>query len=46
MAGAKKSTTAIYRMFRAYLKAEDFPGADMVHELLQMGWTMARRYAT
>ena len=32
-------------MFLAYLKAEDFPGADMARKFLQMGWTRARRYA-
>lgn len=29
----------------AYLKAEDFPGADMARKFLQMGWTRAWRYA-
>ena len=42
---AKKSSTKIYKMFLAYLKAEDFPGADMARKFLQMGWTRARRYA-
>lgn len=42
---AKKSARAIYRMFLAYLKAGDFPGADMARKFLQMGWTRARRYA-
>ena len=32
-------------MFLAYLKAGDFPGADMARKFLQMGWTRARRYA-
>jgi hypothetical protein len=32
-------------MFLAYLKANDFPGADMARKYLQMGWTRARRYA-
>jgi hypothetical protein len=32
-------------MFVAYLKAGDFPGADMARKFLQMGWTRARRYA-
>jgi hypothetical protein len=31
-------------MFLAYLRAEDFPGADMARKFLQMGWTRARRY--
>ncbi len=45
VAEAKKSSATIYRMFLAYLKAEDFPGADMSRKFLQMGWTRARRYA-
>src|SRR6476469_298607 len=45
VAVAKKSSAKIYRMFLAYLKAEDFPGADMARKFLQMGWTRARRYA-
>ena len=32
-------------MFLRYLKANDFPGADMARKFLQMGWTRARRYA-
>jgi hypothetical protein len=42
---AKKSSAKIYRLFLAYLKADDFPGADMARKFLQMGWTRARRYA-
>ena len=42
---AKKSSKKIYSMFLAYLKNEDFPGADMARKFLQMGWTRARRYA-
>ena len=42
---AKKSSAMIYKMFLAYLKAEDFVGADMARKFLQMGWTRARRYA-
>ena len=45
VAEAKKSSVKIYKMFLAYLKAEDFPGADMARKFLQMGWTRARRYA-
>jgi hypothetical protein len=45
VAEAKKSSARIYKMFLAYLKAEDFPGADMARKFLQMGWTRARRYA-
>lgn len=44
VAEAKKSSAKIYKMFLAYLKAEDFPGAGMAREFLQMGWTRARRY--
>ncbi|HEY1376489.1 MAG TPA: DUF4385 domain-containing protein [Gemmataceae bacterium] len=45
VAEAKKSSATIYKMFLAYLKVEDFPGADMARKFLQMGWTRARRYA-
>ena len=45
VAEAKKSSAKIYMMFLAYLKAGDFPGADMARKFLQMGWTRARRYA-
>lgn len=45
VAEAKKSSDKIYEMFLAYLKAEDFEGADMSRKFLQMGWTRARRYA-
>lgn len=45
VAEAKKSSAKIYRMFLAYLEAEDFPGADLARKFLQMGWTRARRYA-
>src|SRR6201985_1257799 len=44
-AGAKRSSGKIYKMFLAYLRAGDFPGADMARKFLQMGWTRARRYA-
>jgi hypothetical protein len=45
VAEAKKSSATIYKMFLAYLKAGDFPGADMARKFLQMGWAGARRYA-
>lgn len=45
VAEAKKSSLKIYKMFVAYLQADDFPGADMARKFLQMGWTRARRYA-
>lgn len=45
VADAKKSSAEIYKLFLAYLKADDFVGADMARKFLQMGWTRARRYA-
>jgi hypothetical protein len=45
VAVAKKSAAKIFKMFRAYLRQDDFVGADMARKLLQMGWTRARRYA-
>lgn len=45
VAEAKKSSAKIYKMFLAYLKAKDFPGADIARKFLQMGWTRTRRYA-
>lgn len=45
VAEAEKSSRKIYRMFLTYVKANDFPGADMARKFLQMGWTRARRYA-
>jgi hypothetical protein len=42
---AERSARKIYRMYLQYLKADDFPGADMARKFLQMGWTRARRYA-
>ena len=42
---AKRSSKKIYGLFLTYLKAGDFPGADMARKFLQMGWTRARRYA-
>lgn len=42
---AKKSSAKIFRMFKAYLKEDDFVGADMARKFLQMGYTRARRYA-
>lgn len=42
---ARKSAASIYRQFANYLRADDFPGADMARKFLQMGWTRARRYA-
>lgn len=34
VAEAKTSSATIYRMFLGYLKAEDFPGADMARKFL------------
>ena len=42
---AKQSSGKLFRMFRAYLKDDDFVGADMARKFLQMGYTRARRYA-
>jgi hypothetical protein len=42
---AENSSAKILRMFRAYLRAKDFVGADVARKFLQMGWTRARRYA-
>jgi hypothetical protein len=42
---ARRSSQAIYKMFVAYLRRADLPGADMARKFLQMGWTRARRYA-
>ncbi len=44
-ADATQSSTKIHKLFLAYLKADDFVGADMARKFLQMGWTRARRYA-
>jgi hypothetical protein len=42
---AKASSRILYGMFRDYLQAGDFVGADMARKYLQMGCTRARRYA-
>jgi hypothetical protein len=42
---AQKSSSKIYSMFREYLAAGDFIGADMCRKFLEMGFTRARRYA-
>ena len=42
---ASKSSQKIYAMFLAYLKNNDFVGADMARKFLQMGYTRSRRYA-
>ena len=44
-AAATESSEGIWRLFEAYLKADDFVGADMARKFLQMGFTRARRYA-
>jgi hypothetical protein len=44
-AEAKTSAATLYKMFQAYLKADDFVGADMARKFIQMGWTRSRRYA-
>lgn len=42
---AEKPSKKICQLFLNYVKAGDFPGADMARKFLQMGWTRARRYA-
>lgn len=42
---AEKSSAKIFELFLAYLKKEEFVGADMARKFLQMGFTRARRYA-
>jgi hypothetical protein len=44
-AKARESSAVIWALFEAYLKEEDFVGADMARKFLQMGYTRARRYA-
>jgi len=44
-AAARESSATIYGLFEAYLKAQDFVGADMARKFIQMGYTRARRYA-
>lgn len=42
---AKKSSLAIYKLFKEYKKQHDFVGMDMARKFLQMGYTRSRRYA-
>ena len=42
---ATASSREITALFRAYLDAGDFVGADMARKFLQMGYTRSRRYA-
>jgi len=42
---AKESSSVIFKMFKEYLKSNDFVGADLARKYLQMGFTRARRYA-
>ncbi|MFC6836939.1 DUF4385 domain-containing protein [Halomarina ordinaria] len=42
---ADEGGEAIYRQFREYREAGDFPGMDMARKYLQMGYTRAMRYA-
>jgi hypothetical protein len=44
-AAATSRREPIWKLFEAYLAAEDFVGADMARKFLQMGFTRARRYA-
>ncbi len=42
---AEASSAKILALFRRYLRAGDFAGADLARKFLQMGYTRARRYA-
>jgi len=42
---ATASSEKIWELFLAYLKDDDFVGADMARKFIQMGYTRARRYA-
>ncbi|MHA4896290.1 DUF4385 family protein [Pedobacter sp. PWIIR3] len=42
---AEESSSAIYNLFKTYLKDREFVGADLARKYLQMGYTRARRYA-
>jgi len=42
---AKISSNPIFNMFLDYLDQDDFVGADMGRNFLQMGFTRSRRYA-
>ena len=42
---AKASAAKIYKLFLAYIRQNEFVGADMARKFLQMGYTRARRYA-
>jgi hypothetical protein len=42
---AEDSSSKILDLFKSYLAANDFVGADMARKYLQMGYTRARRYA-
>src|SRR5688500_5768164 len=44
-AEARTSAAAIYRLYRRYLRTQDFVGMDMAHKFLQIGFTRARRRA-
>jgi hypothetical protein len=41
---AKKSSQAIFRLFKCYLSHGEFVGADIARKYLQMGFTRAMRY--
>jgi hypothetical protein len=41
---ATASSKAIYKLFLAYLRQNDFVGAYIARKFLQMGFTRARRY--
>jgi len=42
---AEEAAEAIFKRFREYREAGEFPGMDMARKYLQMGWTRSLRYA-
>jgi hypothetical protein len=42
---ATKNSEKIFELFKGYIQALDFVGADMSRKFLQMGYTRSRRYA-
>ena len=42
---ARKSSNKIYEMYCDYKRQKDFIGMDMARKFLEMGFTLARRYA-
>jgi Domain of unknown function (DUF4385) len=42
---ARESSAQLLKLFKGYLKENDFAGMDMTRKFLQMGYTRSRRYA-